>query len=541
VLRPAITYDSLFVIWPPAILLEDRTQTPAGKSDTPRTSQAELEFRSLLDAAVDAIIVIDHRGLIEQFSLAAERIFGYLAAEVIGQKVDVLMAEPYRSEHDRYMDRYQKTQEARIIGIGREVRARRKDGTDFPCELAVGRVAEVQPPRFIGFIRDITLRKQADERLRRSESELRLAQELANLGNYVVHLDHSEPDYYSPQLHRILGITTLDDHVPLLTLLRLWVHPGDREKLDEAIAELQHAPGACDVEYRIVRSDGSTCYLHHIAQVTRDAQGAPLKQVGTIHDVTDRRQTEDEARQLQERLTHFSRLSTMGEMAAGLAHEINQPLTAITNYSQACQRFIRSPHRNDADVLEALEQISAQALRAGEVIRRLRQFVKNREVKREPVDCARLLDDLRTLAETDARLHNVRLRIEAEDALPTVYADPIQLQQVVLNLVRNAIDAMADTPETRREVVLETRLRSEGDIEIVVSDHGSGLAPEAAEHLFNPFFTTKSGGTGLGLAISLSIVRAHGGRLWHTPNEGRGARFHFTLPVSPAPKGETVE
>jgi signal transduction histidine kinase len=199
---------------------------------------------------------------------------------------------------------------------------------------------------------------------------------------------------------------------------------------------------------------------------------------------------------------------------------------------------VRSPARDDADVLEALEQISAQALRAGEVIRRLRNFVKNREVKREPVDCNRLLDDLRTLAETDARLHNVRLRIDAATGLPTVYADPIQLQQVVLNLVRNAIDAMSEMPESRREVVLSTVMRPEGEIEIIVADRGSGLAPEAAEHLFNPFFTTKSGGTGLGLAISRSIVRAHGGRLWHTPNEGSGARFHFTLPASPASKGE---
>jgi PAS domain S-box-containing protein len=281
VLRRAITYDSRFQLGPEAILLKDRPTAPTGENAVPRTSQAELEFRSLLDAAVDAIIVIDHRGSIEQFSVSAERIFGYAASEVLGRNVDVLMAEPYRSEHDRYMDRYQRTQEARIIGIGREVRARRKDGTIFPCELAVGRVAEVDPPRFIGFIRDITLRKQADERLRRSEAELRLAQELANLGNYVVHLDHSEPDYYSPQLHRILGITALDEHVPLMTLLRLWVHPGDREKLDEAIDDLQARPGACDVEYRIVRPDGSTRHLHHIAQITRDAQGVPLKQVGT--------------------------------------------------------------------------------------------------------------------------------------------------------------------------------------------------------------------------------------------------------------------
>ena len=503
-----------------------------------RSDAAGFEFRSLLDAAVDAIIVIDHRGRIEQFSLSSERIFGYTAAEVIGQNVDVLMPAPYRAEHDAYMERYGQTDEARIIGIGREVQAQRKDGSVFPCELAVGKVQGVVPPRFIGFIRDITLRKLADERLRRSESELRLAQEIANLGNYVIHLDQSEPDYYSPQLCRILGIGAAEAALPLAGLIDRRVHPDDREQLDEAFRELDSPVDSFDCEYRTVLEDGTTRHLHHIAQVTRDAQGIPCKHIGTIHDVTDRRQTEDEARQLQDRLTHFSRLSTMGEMAAGLAHEINQPLSAIATYAQACQRFMRSPNRDDADVLEALGQINAQALRAGEIIRRLRNFVRNREVKREPVDCNRLLDDLRTLAETDARQHNVRLRIEAAPGLPTVEADPIQLQQVVLNLVRNAIDAMSEAPETRREVLLSTRQSPEGEIEIIVADHGSGLAPEAAEHLFNPFFTTKSGGTGLGLAISRSIVRAHGGRLWHTPNEGTGARFHFTLPAAPASKGE---
>jgi two-component system, LuxR family, sensor kinase FixL len=518
---------------------EHQPTPPAGEPARPH--RAELEFRSLLDAAVDAIIVVDHHGRIEQFSQSAERIFGYVAADVLGRNVSVLMPAPYRAEHDGYMHRYDRTGEARIIGIGREVRAQRKDGSVFPCELAVGQIQGADPARYIGFIRDITLRKQADERLRRSESELRLAQELANLGNYVVNLDRAEPDYYSTQLCRILGVRITEETGSFARLLERWVHPGDREQLDEAFRSLVGADGAFDVEYRVILEDGTTRYLHHIAQVTRDAAGTPVKHVGTIHDVTDRRQSEDEARQLQERLTHFARLSTMGEMAAGLAHEINQPLSAIATYAQACQRFVRSPHRDDADVLEALEQINAQALRAGEVIRRLRNFVKNREVKREPVDCNRLLDDLRTLAETDARLHNVRLRIDAEADLPTVYADPIQLQQVVLNLVRNAIDAMVDLPETRREVLLSTRQTAEGEVEIVVADHGSGLAPEADQHLFNPFFTTKSGGTGLGLAISRSIVRAHGGRLWHTPNEESGARFHFTLPATPVSRGGQSE
>ncbi len=503
-----------------------------------RASRGNRDFRALLDAAVDAIVVIDHRGTVEDFNLAAERMFGYQAAEVIGHNVNVLMPEPYRSQHDGHLARYVRTGQARIIGVGREVVARRKDGTVFPCELAVGRVPDVDPARFVGFLRDLTQHKAAEEQLKRSEAELRLAQALANLGNYVIHMHGDGQDYYSTQLYRILDVPADQPAIPRDEYFDQWVHPSDRARVVEAFHRLDAGGTALDIEYKVALHDGRVRHVHHIAQAVRDEQGRVLKHVGAIHDITDRRHAEDEARQLQERLTHFSRLSTMGEMAAGLAHEINQPLSAIATYSQACQRILRQPEPDVADVSAALEQINAQALRAGEVIRRLRNFVKNREVKREPVDCGRLLEDLRTLAETDARLHNVNLHIEAEEDLPAVHADPIQLQQVVLNLVRNAIDAVADCPEGRREVRLRASRAPEGEIEITVADRGSGLAPQAAEHLFNPFFTTKASGTGLGLAISRSIVRAHGGRLWHTPNHEFGAKFHFTLPASPVTKGE---
>jgi two-component system, LuxR family, sensor kinase FixL len=500
----------------------------------PASRQEGLEYRAILDAAVDAIIVVDHHGTIQEFSRAAQRIFGYEREEVLGRNVRELMPEPFRAEHDGYMDRYMTTGVPRIIGIGREVSARRKDGSVFPCDLAVGRVQGLDPPRFVGFIRDITARKDAQEQLQRSEAELRLAQELANLGNYVMHAESGNEDYYSPQLHRILGVEPGDPAIVREEYLGRWVHAADRQRVAEAFARTDTGRSALDIEYRVVLRDGRIRHLHHLAQAVTDEAGRVTKYIGTIHDITDRRHAEDEARVLQERLTHFSRLSTMGEMAAGLAHEINQPLSAIATYARASQRLIRQPDADLDDVVAALEQINAQALRAGEVIRRLRNFVKNREVKREPVDCARLLEDLRTLAETGARLHNIRLRLDCEDALPMVYADPIQLQQVVLNLVRNAIDAMSEAPEDRREVLLLTRRTPEGEVEVTVADHGTGLAPEATEHLFNPFFTTKPTGTGLGLAISRSIVRAHGGRLWHTPNDDCGVRFHFTLPVSPA-------
>jgi two-component system sensor kinase FixL len=505
-----------------------------GPAAPPLRHEKGLEYRAILDAAVDAIIVIDHQGTIEDFSLKAQQLFGYAPEEVIGRNVSVLMPESHRHAHDGYMRRYMETGERRVIGRGREVMALRKDGSEFPCDLSVGEVEGVDPPRFVGFLHDITARKESEAQLQRSEAELRLAQELANLGNYVMHAGGSGHDYYSPQLYRILGVEPDDPPIDREDYLQRWVHPADRKRVAEAIARMDSGSSPLDIEYQVVLRDGTVRHLHHLAQAVLDGDGRVLKHIGTIHDITDRRRAEDDARVLQERLTHFSRLSTMGEMAAGLAHEINQPLSAIATYARACQRILVQPDADTHDVIAALEQINAQALRAGEVIRRLRNFVKNREVKREPVDSARLLEDLSTLAETDARLHNIRLRLDCEESLPTVYADPIQLQQVVLNLVRNAIDAMAEAPEDRREVVLSTRLAADGEVEITVADRGTGLAPEATEHLFNPFFTTKASGTGLGLAISRSIVRAHGGRLWHTPNDGCGVRFHFTLPASPA-------
>lgn len=499
-------------------------------------THSDLEFRALLDAAVDAIIVIDHRGIVEEFSLAAERMFGYPAEEVIGHNVKMLMPEPFHSAHDGYLERYDTTRITRIIGVGREIVSRRKDGTTFPCELAVGSVPEAEPPRYVGFIRDLTSRKEAEAQLKRSEAELRLAQALANLGNYVLHPRGEEPDYYSAQLYRILDLPVDGPTMAREEFLERWVHPADRARVLEAFRRLNAAEGPLDIEYRVVLRDGRTRHLHHIAQVVRGEDDRVIKQIGTVHDITDRHHAEDEARQLQERLTHFSRLSTMGEMAAGLAHEINQPLSAIATYSQACQRLLLQAEPDIPDIVAALEQVNAQALRAGEVIRRLRNFVRNREVKREWVNCERLLEDLRTLAETDARLHNVRLQLDVEKDLPGVHADAIQLQQVVLNLVRNSIDAMLECPEDRREIVLKACSLDDGRVQITVADQGSGLAPGAEEHLFNPFFTTKATGTGLGLAISHSIIRAHGGRLWHTSNSPFGTCFHFTLPSASATK-----
>jgi len=374
---------------------------PSERSAADSHSYAAPEWKALLDAAVDAIIVIDHRGRIETFNSAAEVIFGFSAQEVLGKNVSFLMPEPYRSEHDGYIRNYLETGNARIIGIGREVEGKRQSGSVFPIDLSVGEIPTDDQPKFVGIIQDITERK-------RSEVE--------------------------------------------------------------------------------------------------------------IH-------------QIRERLSQFGRLSTLGEMAAGLAHELNQPLTAIATYTQACQRLIESGRSDDDEILATLKKCDAQAQRAGDVIRRLRQFVQKRELGRQEVSCEELIHDLAALAEVDARNNGISLTIDVAEGLPKIMVDSVQIQQVILNLIRNGIDAMLNMDQNDEGIsVLVTKFEND-QIKIAVTDHGSGITEEAEKKIFQPFFTTKSSGLGLGLAICKSIIASHGGVLSFTKNPSGGTTFHFTLPV----------
>jgi PAS domain S-box-containing protein len=646
--------------------LTDRSHDPAGPGGAEPAAaaapgRAELELKAMLDAAVDAVIVIDDHGSIGTFNRAAERLFGWRAADVVGRNVKMLMPAPYRAEHDGYMQNYMRTGQARIIGIGREVVAQRSDGTVFPASLAVGEIPGSNPRRFVGFIHDITSRKaavdalrrerdraqsyldlaevmllaldangrialinrkgceilgyteaelvgrdwfercvperareisrrgfgdvlagrrdalayvedpvvtregdakliawrttvvrdergetvgtlssgedvterrRAEQQLLRSESLLRAAQAIANLGNYEMHLPGGAA-LWSDQMYRIVGRDPADGPVAAAGFISELVHPDDRERFvrewQRAIGEI----GKFDLEYRLTRPDGTVRDVHSIAQVTPGSDGESIVVTGTMHDITDRKQAEEETRQAQEKLTHVARLSTMGEMATGLAHEINQPLTAIATYAQAGLRMMNSPGGADPeDLSEAMKQITNQALRAGEVIKRLRAFVKNRATRTETLDLNRLIEDVQVLAESDARVNDVRLTLDLAPAMPPVSADPVQIQQVLLNLIRNAIDALNEAAGAPREIVVRTRNELDA-VEVAVIDRGPGIPAAVADHLFNPFFTTKSTGTGLGLAISRSIIRAHQGKLAHRPTPGGGTTFYFTLPPLP--------
>jgi two-component system sensor kinase FixL len=488
------------------------------------------EIQALLDAAVDAVILIDHRGVIEVFNRSAERLFGYAALEVVGQNVKLLMGDIDRRQHDGYMERYGRTGVPHIIGIGREVVARRKDSSTFPTFLSVGRVAGAEPARYVGFIQDLTLRNQALDAVVRERD--RASRFLEAAQTILVALDPRRRvtlvnrkgcEMLGRDEAALLGADWFDAVVPETE--------RQRASADFAafLARTPHQPH--HVVYPVRAREHAVRMIAWRCVVVEASAGGVSGILCSGDDVTDALRAAEEAREARERMMHVSRLATMGEMATGIAHELNQPLAAIATYAQAAKRLLAAPQQPTADISDALEQIAAQALRAGEIIRRLRALVRNRATQREPTHLNTLIEELGTLTRADARLHDIRVRLELAPDLPLLELDPIQIQQVLLNLVRNAEQALEAVPPGEREIVISTRLRANREVEARVRDSGPGVAPGIRENLFQPFATTKVAGTGLGLAISRSIIEAHNGKLEYAPESPRGASFYFCLPV----------
>jgi len=357
-----------------------------------------------MDALIEAIVIIDVHGQIERCNLATVKMFGYSQDEIIGKDLSILMPAPDSANHQQYVDRYLRTREARIIGIGRELNARHKDGKIFPIHLAIGEIGFRGTVRFIGMMRDLTDDKKTEER------KIRL-------------------------------------HTDMITA---------------------------------------------------------------------------------------SRLTTMGEMAAAMAHEINQPLAAIANYASASERLLAREPGNLEDIKTALKHIKTQSHRAGDIIRRLRSFVKPGSVDLVATDIKKIIDEIKPLAEVDAHANNIAISFDVSTNLPQIVADQLQIQQVLLNLLRNGIDAMHDSAPEDRRLELHCYIATPDTVCIDVIDHGHGITEEAGKQLFHPFFTTKASGMGMGLAISHTIVKSHSGALSFSNNLSGGATFSVTLPTKMA-------
>jgi two-component system sensor kinase FixL len=373
-----------------------------------QTNLEQSRFFTLLDAAVDGIVLINEQGVIERVNPAVEALFEFTADELIGNNVKMLMPDGDRLRHDDYIQHYLETGERRIIGIGRETIGQRKDHSQFPLYLSVGHIKEPSQSGFVGILRDLTSQRDSE---------------------------------------------------------------------------------------------------HEMAQ------------------------TELEIRQLRERLVHVARVSTLGEMVTGIAHEVNQPLTVIATYAQGCRRMIDGGLDDPAELLEALNTIASQAERAATVISRIRNFAKKSELVQVASDCSEILAEVLALAEVYAAEASVKIVTQFESGdLPLVKVDPIQIQQVVLNLINNAIESMSDVAGDKVVTVCIGR-RDEDTVEVSVADTGEGIAVGIEEKVFDTFFSTKPSGLGIGLAICQSLVQAQGGKITVQNNRGPGCTFRFTLPA----------
>ncbi|MGE0873431.1 MAG: MASE1 domain-containing protein [Burkholderiales bacterium] len=372
-------------------------------------------------------------------------------------------------------------------------------------------------------------RGAAEARLRESEEKYRLLVDnqtdlVARICGRTRHVLYASPSHYA-----FFGKT--DGEMlgrPLTEAFE--VHEEDGAAMCEALDAVARPPYTAAGEARVMTPQGWR-WLAWSARAVLDAQGRCDCIILVGRDVTARRRAEEQSRQHLQQLAHVSRVSSMGEMASAIAHEINQPLTAISNYASACIRMLRSGSVQPAETLDAMQRVASEAQRAGEIVRKMRGFVRGDEGEHAGVDVNALVTDVLRLAGPEARQYGVELCWAPVTGLPKVLADPIQVQQVLLNLVRNASESIHQADSGTRRVTLSTALADGGRmIEIAVHDTGPGIAEGALDKVFEPFYTTKADGIGIGLSLSRSIMDAHGGRLWATA-QADGATFHLTLPV----------
>ena len=370
-------------------------------------------------------------------------------------------------------------------------------------------------------------RRRAEEALRRSEAFLAEGQRLGQIGSYSWHVATDKIEW-SNELYRIYEF---EIGVPVtLEMIRTRVHPQDLSLYETMVENARNGGNNFEWQFRLLLPDRSIKYMHAVAQATRDQDGQ-LEYIAVIQDVSERRQSEEALDKSRSELAQMSRLTTMGEMAASIAHEVNQPLTAVTNNGNACLRLLAN-HSLEPDVLRrALEEIVADGTRASAVLARIRAFVKKAPVERIPLDMNDVIQEVLVLAGRELEEQEVSIDRQLTADLPPVLADRVQLQQVLLNLIKNGIDAMSAVANRPRLLRVQSRIDEAEGVLVAVSDSGTGFGLEM-DRVFTPFFTTKATGMGMGLSISRSLIESHGGRLWAAPNSPHGAVVSFALPAS---------
>jgi PAS domain S-box-containing protein len=376
-------------------------------------------------------------------------------------------------------------------------------------------------------------RKSAEESLRRSEGYLAEAQRLSHTGSWASIPATGEIKYFSEECYRVLGF---DPHggQPRYEAFFQRVHPDDQAKLGEAVEKAGRDKTGFDLDYRFVRPSGEIRDIHVVGHPVLSPSSDLVEFVGTVMDVTERKRAEQERerlRQAQAELAHMNRATTMGELTASLAHEVNQPIAAAVTNAKTCLRWLTRDQPELEEARAAAMRIVKDGTRGAEIIKRVRLLFKKGTSERELVDINEVIEEMVVLLRGEAVRYSIAVGTDLEQDAPLVMADRVQLQQVLMNLMINGIDAMKDAGGARKLTIKSQRAQN-GQVLVSVNDTGVGLPPQIADQVFEAFFTTKPDGTGMGLSISRSIVESHGGRLWAANNSPRGASFCFALPAN---------
>ena len=388
-----------------------------------------------------------------------------------------------------------------------------------------------KPAVFLGFIQDISARKLNEDAFRKSESRLAEAQRIASLGSWEWDKITNKVTW-SDEIFNILGLDPENYEVTHDLFLDL-VHPNDRENVENLIDQAIANPNKeYSAQYRIIRPDGIERTLIGRSESKKNDNNNPDRLVGTMQDITEIKKIELETLQLRNEMARLERVGTIGNLASAIAHEINQPLASIVTNSQAALRMLNNNPSKLDEVQEALNDIAEAGKRAGEIIRSVRNLIKKEDLKCESFNINNIVKEIEGFVRSELIIQNISLTTDLNPQCPVLYGDRIQIQQVILNLVMNAIDALKDHPDYNRRIKILTKVIDNEGVKVTVEDSGPGIDQKQIKNMFTSFYTTKTKGLGLGLSVCMSVIKNHGGRIWTENSPGAGAKFSFLLPFN---------
>jgi len=507
-------------------------------------SVGDRRFRLMMEAAPSAMVMIDRHGKIVMVNAQAERAFGYARGELVGQPVEILVPERFRGHHPELRDTFYADSRPRPIGAGRDLYALRKDGGEFPVEIGLNPIETDEGAMILSVIVDITARKAAELALR--ESEQRYSVLVDGVTDYAIYMidPNGIVTNWNRGAQRIKGYRT--EEIVGRHFSCFYTEEDRAANVPQRSLEIAVREGRYEAEAWRLRKDGSRFLANVVIDALKDDSGKLIGFAKITRDVTERvraareleeariglvqSRAEEALHRVQAELAHVARVASLGELAASIAHEVNQPIAATVINAQAALRWLAAQPPAIERVRQSLASIVADGNRAGEVIGRIRRLIKKAPRRRERLDINDAIGEVIKLTRAEALKNKVSMETELAEGLPLVKGDRVELQQVVLNLVVNAIEATGTVAEGARELLITTA-RADLQVLVTVRDSGPGLPAADLEHIFEPFHTSKRNGLGVGLSISRSIIEGHGGRLWASANVPRGAIFQFTVPA----------